>query len=34
VKGRRLQPTFKITDQELFLSKRNEGTKMEQMLKE
>jgi hypothetical protein len=34
VKGWGHQPTFKNFDLELFLSKRNSGTKMEQRLKE
>jgi hypothetical protein len=34
LKGWEHQPTFKIFDPELFLSKRNSGTKMEQRLKE
>jgi hypothetical protein len=34
VEGWDHQPTFKMFDPELFLSKRNVGTKMEQRLKE
>ena len=33
MEGRGYQHTIKISDEELFLSKRNAGTKMEQRLK-